>query len=194
MDEKAIVDKIKKIRTNQGLSLKALAERTGLTQGYLSRIENSDSAPPISTLGRIAKGLGTDVSYLLVDHDGQGRASPAIVVTRTESTGPATAPAASSSRSGYGYHYRALAEDKAGKNMETYVMTPEFEPGEVMQHEGEEFLYILDGEVEFNYGDEKIILHKGDSAYFDAHIPHNGRSLGREMAKVLAVVYNYKRI
>jgi mannose-6-phosphate isomerase-like protein (cupin superfamily) len=60
-------------------------------------------------------------------------------------------------------------------------------------HEGEEFMFVLQGVHEFVYNDKKYILNEGDSIYFDSRIPHTGRSVGKKKAKILAVMYSYKR-
>jgi mannose-6-phosphate isomerase-like protein (cupin superfamily) len=96
-------------------------------------------------------------------------------------------------RASYGYQYEALAHKKIGKNMEPYILYPDFEYSTVFQHEGEEFFYVLEGSIEFIYGDEKYLLGTGDCMYFDAHIPHTGISQGDKKAKVLIIIYSYKR-
>jgi transcriptional regulator with XRE-family HTH domain len=194
LDERAIVEKIKQIRRNKRITLKDLAGRTGLTEGYLSRIENAENAPPISTLSRIARGLAIDVSYLLLSTDGSEKSNPNIVVHKRSGVGELHASGTPHQKRVYGYQYEPLAHQKRGKNMEPYILVPDFEPGEVLHHEGEEFLYVLTGAIEFFYGTESHILRQGDSAYFDAHIPHNGRSLGKEKAWVLIIIYPYKRM
>jgi transcriptional regulator with XRE-family HTH domain len=194
MDEKAIIEKIKRIRRNQNMTLKALSKRTGLTEGYLSRIENSESAPPISTLSRIARGLNLDISFLLTDENEVKGADPAIVIDRGGEIANPASPEAPNVKSIHGYVYETRALKKRGKNMVPCVLISDFEPGEVLQHEGEEFLYVLEGAIEFFYGTEKFILNQGDSAYFDGHIPHNGRSIGDKKARVLIVFYLYKRL
>jgi transcriptional regulator with XRE-family HTH domain len=194
LDERAIVEKIKRIRRNKRITLKDLAGRTGLTEGYLSRIENAENAPPISTLSRIARGLTIDVSYLLLSSDGAERDNPTIVVHKRNGTGESYGSGTPHQKRVYGYQYERLARQKRGKNMEPYILVPDFEPGEVLYHAGEEFLYVLTGAIEFFYGTESHILEQGDSAYFDAHIPHNGRSLGKEKARVLIIIYPYKRM
>ena len=77
--------------------------------------------------------------------------------------------------------------------MDPYILIPDFEPGESLQHEGEEFLLVLEGSIEFFYGIEKFVLKKGDCAYFESSIPHNGRSIGDEKARVLIIMYAYKK-
>jgi mannose-6-phosphate isomerase-like protein (cupin superfamily) len=94
----------------------------------------------------------------------------------------------------YGYHYEPLAHKKPGKNMEPYMIMPSFSKETVFSHEGEEFMYVLEGTHEFMYGEEKYVLEAGDSIYFDSEVPHSGRSIGPRRAKVLAVLYSYKRL
>jgi len=67
MDEKQIVKNIKKFRLSKKMSLERLAQLTGLTKGYVSKIENSDKAPPFSTLIKIAHALNTDISLLIAE-------------------------------------------------------------------------------------------------------------------------------
>ena len=167
---------------------------TGLTEGYLSRIENSESAPPISTLSRIAQGLDIDVSYLLLTENETEIRNPNIMVVKKNDIGKDGFSGNPHHKTIYRYQYEALAHKKRGKNMEPYILIPDFEPGEILQHEGEEFLYVLKGTIEFFYGSEKYILTEGDSAYFDAHIPHNGKSLGEGKARVLIIIYPYRRL
>lgn len=94
----------------------------------------------------------------------------------------------------YGYHYLALAYKKIGKNMEPYIIEPAFEEKAFFSHEGEEFMYVLEGTHEFVYGNKKYLLKEGDSIYFDSIIiPHSGRSIGKKRAKVLGIMYSYKR-
>ena len=77
--------------------------------------------------------------------------------------------------------------------MEPFFIMPAFDEKAVFSHEGEEFIYMLEGTHEFVYNKKKYILHEGDSIYFDSKIPHTGRSLGKKRAKILAVMYSYKR-
>ncbi len=185
---------MKRIRQNKKITLKDLARRTGLTEGYLSRIEHSESAPPISTLGRIARGLAIDVCYFLLSEDVTDERNPNIVVFKKTEVGDFRFSDSPHRKTVYGYQYQPLAHQKRGKNMDPYILVPDFEPGEVLQHEGEEFLYVIKGTIEFFYGTESHLLTEGDSAYFDAHIPHHGRSLGEEKARVLIIIYPYRRL
>jgi mannose-6-phosphate isomerase-like protein (cupin superfamily) len=55
-------------------------------------------------------------------------------------------------------------------------------------------MYVLEGTHELVYGGERFIMRKGDSVYFDASVPHTGVSIGKRKARLLAVMYNYKRL
>jgi transcriptional regulator with XRE-family HTH domain len=194
LNERDIVQKIKRIRINRKITLKELSKRTGLTEGYLSRIENSQNAPPVATLDRIAKGLNTKVSYLLFSEDGPHNGEPNIAVIKREKIEQEKLLGSHNFQSSYGYKYQPLAPEKTGKNMQPYFMVIDFEFGETFQHSGEEFFIVLDGKVEFLYGSEKYVLAEGDCVYFDAHIPHCSRSIGEKRAKGIMVDYNYKKV
>lgn len=186
MDEKLIVDRIKRLRLSKKFTLESLAKMTGFTTGYLSRIENAESAPPISTLSKIAHALEVDISFLLFE-DRPNDPKNMVIVRKDDPKDLINHKAS------YGYRYEALASKKIGKNMEPYILYPDFEYSTVFQHEGEEFFYVLEGQIEFIYGDEKYFLGEGDCMYFDAHIPHTGVSKGDRKAKVLIIIYSYKR-
>lgn len=98
----------------------------------------------------------------------------------------------------YGYIYENLALEKKGKNMEPFIVTVGFEHPVNIQtdfcHQGEEFLYVLEGTMEFFFKGRSYILEQGDSAYFDSDVPHSGKSVGDKKAKLLIVIYSYKRL
>jgi len=161
---------------------------TDLTTGYLSKIERSKKPPPYSTLNRIAQALGVDTMTLLTENS-RNAEDPRISFTKkrkgtkVENLGSRTS-----------YTYEALSSDKIGKNMQPYVIESAFDEEAIFQHEGEEFLYVLEGKHEFVYDGRKYIMEEGDSVYFDSAFPHTGRSIGKKKAKLLAMVYSYKRI
>lgn len=181
--------KIRELRKKKRLTLQKLAELTGLTKGYLSRIENSAKPPPIYTLSRICSALEIDMGILLSDNKVSYLEIPEIVLNKADEhiiTNGRGTP--------YGYIYEALAVNKPGKNMVPFLVTVGPKKRGLFQHEGEEFIYVLEGELEFYFKDQTFVLKKGDSVYFDSMFPHGGRSLGKSPAKMLVVIYSYKRI
>jgi transcriptional regulator with XRE-family HTH domain len=186
MDEKQIAKNIKKIRLDLHMSQERLAEMSGLTKGYISKIEKSDTAPPLSTLSKIATALNVDITILTAEEMELPGDIDLCIVRKGEGKKISDAILE-------GYHYEALAHKKRGKNMEPFFLMPAFEEEAVFMHEGEEFMYVLEGVHEFVYKDKKYLLKEGDSIYFDSRIPHTGRSIGEKRAKILAVMYSYKR-
>ncbi len=187
MDEKRIAENIRRIRQNKKMSLMQLANLSGLTKSYISKIEKSNKAPPFSTLTKIAYALDTDISLLLADKSEAPEDLSFCIVKKNERKEVV------SRGTQYGIHYEALAYKKIGKNMDPYIILPAFREKGVFSHEGEEFIHVLEGKYEFIYDSKKNILNAGDSIYFDSITPHWGRSLGKKKAKILAVMYSYKR-
>lgn len=188
MSEELIAKNIGVLRKKQKLTLQKLADLTGLTKGYLSKIERSKKSPPYSTLNRIARALGVDVGFL-INQNAESMGDPRIAFVK-KGQGKIVETADSPD----GYVYQTLAFGKPGKNMEPYIIEPAFEEKGVFQHEGEEFFYILEGTHEFIYDGKTYLMEQGDSVYFDSGVPHTGRSIGKKRAKMLAIMFSYKRI
>jgi transcriptional regulator with XRE-family HTH domain len=186
MDEKQIAKNIKKIRLENHMSQEKLAELSGITKGYISKIEKSDTAPPLSTLSKIADALNVDITILTAEGSEFPKDLDLCIVRKGKGKKISSATLE-------GYHYEALAHQKSGKNMEPFLLMPAFDEKAIFSHDGEEFMYILEGVHEFVYDNKKYTLHEGDSIYFDSKIPHTGRSVGNKRAKILAVMYSYKR-
>ena len=88
--------------------------------------------------------------------------------------------------------YHPLAQQKAGRHMEPFVIdiNPEESPDfQLSAHEGEEFIYVMQGEVEIVYGKEKYTLKEGDSIFYDSIVKHHVHGAPGKSAKILAVVY-----
>ena len=187
LDEREVILKIHSLRKAKEVTLDQLAKMTGLTKGYLSQIENSTKTPPFSTLDKIAYALGVDITYFFVNSENEQVDSKITVIKPDERK--RVAPGGL--RRGYGYE--SLAYKKAGKNMEPYLITVDSHGRGIFKHNGEEFLFILEGTLEFSFGGKKYILKPGYSVYFDSGIEHSGRVLGDENVKMLCVIYNYRR-
>ena len=192
MGEELIARNIYQLRKKRKITLDKLAELTGLTKGYLSKIERSQKAPPYSTLNKIAIAFGVDAASLLGENP-QEKRNTQIALTKRSKGKSIKVVGSLSEGSLYGYNYEALASDKSGKNMEPFIIEPAFDQEAIFQHEGEEFMYVLEGKHEFIYNGNRYLMEKGDSVYFDAAVPHTGKSLGKKKAKLLAVMYNYRR-
>jgi transcriptional regulator with XRE-family HTH domain len=187
LDEREVILKIQSLRKTKKVTLDQLAKMTRLTKGYLSQIENSTKTPPFSTLDKIAYALGVDITYFFVNSENEQVDAKITVIKPDERK--RVAPGGL--RRGYGYE--SLAYKKSGKNMEPYLITVGFQGRGSFKHDGEEFLFILEGTLEFSFGGKKYILKPGYSIYFDSGIEHSGRALGDEKVKMLCIIYNYRR-
>lgn len=187
MDERTICENIKKLRKQNHLTLEKLASLTGLTKGYLSKVERSQKAPPYSTLNKIAGALGIEVTSMF-EKNIEPRDDIRISFQKKNDGNIIKATSQFS-----GYDYEILGASKPGKNMEPFIIHSPWEITKKYSHEGEEFMYVMEGKLEFLYGEETYILEKGDNVYFDSCVPHSGKSLGDKKAIVLVVIYFYKR-
>jgi transcriptional regulator with XRE-family HTH domain len=185
--ERYIGTHVATLRTGRNLTQEQLADAIGVTKGYVSKIENGHIVPPIGTLVRIAQALQVEITeFLKASGDGY---DDAFSIVRTHERRPEVRGA-----SAFGYDYVSLAHKKRHKHMEPFLFTfPTDISSEVrFEHEGEEFLFILSGRVEWEMdidgSSRKWTLEAGDSLYFESRLPHRGRGLGGE-ARALIVIY-----
>ena len=180
MDQKTLGNRIRKVRLQKKLTLEKIAQSTGFTKSYLSLIELGKKSPPIATLTRIALALEVDIVAFFHEKSLKDRIT---IVREDEREVVVKDP------SSIGYTYEAIAFTRKQKRMEAFVIThllPQESP--FTDHEGEELMYILEGKLNFFYGEEVFLLKAGDAVYFDSGVPHRGESIGRKQAKVLAVI------
>jgi len=187
MDERIICRNIKKLRKQNHLTLEKLATLTGLTKGYLSKVERSEKAPPYSTLNKIAGALGVEVTRVFEEN------IEPLNDTRISFQKKSQRKIIKATSQLSGYDYEVLGANKPGKNMEPFIIHSPHKITKMYSHEGEEFIYVMEGALEFLYDDDIYFLEQGDSVYFDSCVPHGGKSIGEEKAKLLVVIYFYKR-
>lgn len=185
--EKTVGEKIKQIRDMKKVSVEELAARSGMEPDMIQKIEQEKNVPSLAPLVRIARALGVRLGTFLDDSDNFGP----VVVRSGEYHKGARFTSQSSEAREY-LNFFSLAFDKAGRNMEPFIV--DIEPGlksdyMLSSHEGEEFIFVLEGEVEINYGKEIYRLAKGDSIYLDSIVLHNVHAGDHQPAKILAVVY-----
>ena len=177
-----VAQRIRQLRSQQGLSMSALAEKAGFTKSYLSQIENLKREPTIGTLVAIAHALGVEVFTILSGEQPEEQPN-SFVLVRADGRREMKIPEVSVKDK-----LEAINHLKKGRLMDGYVLTSGFEfAEEPMAHKGQELLFILEGRQEFIYNGNKYILKKGDCCCFDANIPHYGRSIGKKESKALIV-------
>jgi transcriptional regulator with XRE-family HTH domain len=181
VQESELGKRIRHYRLSRGLTLQALANRTGLTKGYISRIEKARKAPPVSTIINLAATLNVSIADIFGD---TVEPSSINLVKKDQRR------IISRSASKFGYAYQSLALGFPGKRMEPYVITLPAVPKVVtFQHRGQEMLFMLEGSMKFIYGEKEFIAEEGDCLYFDSNVLHYGISQGNKEAKCLMVIY-----
>jgi transcriptional regulator with XRE-family HTH domain len=174
---KYLASRIRRLRRAHRLTLDALAASAECSKSLLSKIETGRITPTIATLSRIAAALGTSAGALL-----QESTAERIVFT------PAREAAASLVRSDKGYEVFPFALGFAGKLMQPFLFVAE--EGKVkkhrVNHEGDEWMYVLEGRLRFHVGDQILEMGPGDSLYFDPNLPHGVEAIAGR-ARYLAV-------
>jgi transcriptional regulator with XRE-family HTH domain len=184
--EMRIGEKIRELRETKGLSLKEMADVTGFSTALLSQMENHLISPSLGTLIKISRALDVHLGYFF----GEGPGEPYTIVRKDERK--KISRFASKDGVKYGYSYESLGFEKKDRHMEPFLVT--LEPATVKSaktstHEGEEFIFVLEGEMEVILGDHTDILYPGDSIYYDSTIPHRVQCRKDKETKIVAVLY-----
>ncbi|WP_417518785.1 helix-turn-helix domain-containing protein [Minwuia sp.] len=184
--EDRIGRRVREMRKTREMTLEALATRTGLTKGYLSKIENARKLPPVATLSSISGALGCDIAWFFQSDPSDGPLEGRVSIVRADERQPVVRGG-----SNFGYDYQAIAHRKSDKAMSPFIFTfpPTIESDVHFEHEGEEMIFILSGTVEFEIEDRTVLLSEGDCIYFESDLRHRGRSVGGE-AQALVVIHH----
>lgn len=179
--------KIKDYREFRQISRTDLALKANLDENQLECIEEKGIVPSLGHLIKITRALGVRIGTFLDDQDQIG---PVVVRSGTEKSSVSFSTKNESTREHLSFY--SLAQDKSGRHMEPFMI--DIEPSahsdyKLSSHEGEEFIYVLKGKVEINYGKEVYLLNEGDSIYLDSIVAHNVHAAANQKAKILGVVY-----
>jgi transcriptional regulator with XRE-family HTH domain len=187
-------ERIVELCKTYSLNRETLAERSGLDPELIRRIEEEGHIPDLAPLLKLSRALGVRLGTLLDDHEELGpvitRKGEASGTVRFITGNDETAPAKSSVKDGtQGHYFHALAADKSSRHMEPFIVDMEHDEDQPKSsHEGEEFIYVLEGAIKVEYGKDNHVINQGDSIYYDSIVPHRVFSFdGR--ARILAMIY-----
>lgn len=182
--ERYLGSTIRELRQNYGLTIAEVAEKVGISRGMLSKIETAQTATSLDTLARIANTLGISLSTLFRNYNmpaggaqlvKQGRGME--VVRRGTKRG---------------HTYQLLAYDQGPtKVLEPFLITMD-DASEVFptfEHPGIEFIYVLEGKLEYRHGQHHYLLEPGDALTFRGDIPHGPERLIELPIRFLAIIY-----
>jgi transcriptional regulator with XRE-family HTH domain len=185
---KLLGKRIQSLRESKSISVEDMAERTGLDKEQITRIEENKDFPSLAPLIKIARVLGVRLGTFLDDEDGLGP-----VVSRKKQYRETVSFSTNQTLSHTHMDYYSLASDKSGRHIEPFIIqvAPREENGNFLlsSHEGEEFIYCLEGLLEITYGNDTYILEEGDSIFYDSIVAHHVHATDSQGAKILAVVY-----
>ena len=185
---KIIGGKIKSIRESRNLTIDEVSERSGVSKVQIERIEDDVEIPSLAPLIKIARVLGVRLGTFLDDQTELGpvvsRAKDLTDINTIRFTNDSTV-------SHKHMEYHSLSQDKAGRHMEPFLI--DVASGQtdftLSSHEGEEFIYVLEGAIEVVYGKEKYALEAGDSIYYDSIVAHHVHARNGNPARIIGVVY-----
>lgn len=164
---------IRKRRKQLGLTLKQLGERAGLSVGYLSQVERDNAAPSLGTLAQIAEAVDVGLDYFIATP------RPADALTR-DGARPRFSLAHSD------LVYEQISHEFPGSELSSYMLhVPAGHVSELVHHEGEEIIVILEGEIEQVLGDETFHMRAGDSLHYSGATPHAWRNTTDRPARIL---------
>jgi len=181
-------ERIAEIRKTYSISREVLAERSGVSADLIAKIEDDGHIPDLAPLIKISRGLGVRLGTLLDDSEQLGP-----VICRAGQAGrfKTGIPEGADEPGGlHGMSFNALAADKSSRHMEPFIVTIEPDAQQTASaHEGEEFIFVLEGALSLEYGTAKETLKQGDSVYYDSIVPHRVFSADSAPVKILAVIY-----
>jgi 2-oxoglutarate ferredoxin oxidoreductase subunit gamma len=178
-------ERVREVRENRGLSINDISQRTAIPVAILEEIEEGTVAPPLGTVIKLAKALEMKMGYFISGKEDRPftivRADDRKVISRYDSK----------RGKHYGYEFESLAPHKKDRHMEPFLVTlePVDTDEERSTHDGQEFIYVLEGNMEVRLGKEIHILEPGDSIYYDSTVPHLVKCHGEKETKILAVLY-----
>ena len=179
--------RIRSFRENQNITLEEMAQRTALDLNFLKAVEEDEVYPSLQPLLKIARALGKRLGTFMDDKVSKdpllirlNEREPQFTTHRGKNQKPEVT-------------FYSLGKGKTDRHMEPFLveLLPESKGDDktLSSHEGEEFIVVLNGQVELIYGKEKYQLKQGDSIYYNSIVPHHLGCLGETKAQIYAVLY-----
>jgi quercetin dioxygenase-like cupin family protein len=167
--------RIRRARLDRKVTLDTMANETGLAKDVIKQIENGEKRPSVGTLLQMSRVLQLDSDFLLKDPEAAQEKRVQAYTKRTAK-----------------YAYTPLSPGAENQHLKAFRIVVEAETrheGVGFQHEGEEFVHVLEGQVEVQVGDHVNVLSAGDSLHFNSGVKHDLRNPGQMNATLIVVVY-----
>lgn len=173
---------IRNERARQDITIADLAQRTGLSRGMLSKIENGQASMSLDSLSRIAAALGVTVASLFRNLETQEGGAQHV------KAGAGMQVVRRGTKRGHTYHLLAYDRGRV-KQFEPFLISLDDKSEEfpLFEHAGTEFIYILQGKLEYRHGKHTYLLEPGDSLTFNGSVPHGPERLIKLPIRFLSI-------
>jgi transcriptional regulator with XRE-family HTH domain len=182
--EVAIGHEVRAFRKRLGITVSDLSAATGLSLGMLSKIENGNISPSLTTLQALSRALGVPLTAFFRRFED---ARNAVFVKK----GEGVELERRGTRAGHQYNLLGhIHGNTSGVTVEPYLitLTQDSDVFPTFQHLGMEFLYMLEGEVVYRHAEKLFHMQPGDSLYFDADAPHGPQDLVKLPCRYLSII------
>ena len=181
--ERYLGNAIRDLRQRHGLTIADVADRAGISRGMLSKIENAQTATSLETLTRLAQALGVSLSTLFRNYDVPEGSAQLV------KKGEGMEVVRRGTKRGHTYHLLAH-EQGPTKLFEPFLITIDSPDATfpVFEHPGTEFLYMLEGRMEYRHGQHTYLLTPGDALTFRGEVPHGPEKLIELPIRFLATI------
>ena len=186
-EKNKIGEKIKNLIEIRNLTTAEVANNSGVNEELVEKIVDGEIIPSLTPLTKIARALGVRIGTFIDDDSQTGP----LIVKKGKSDKVVYFSGDENKTDSSNLEFFSLASGKIDRNMEPFIIDIKADKEvehELSSHEGEEFVYVLEGAIELIYGQEKYILETGDSIYYDSIVKHHLHGYN-EPAKILAVIY-----
>ncbi len=183
-EKESLGERIRKAREAHNLTVEELEARTGIEVDILKHVEADRIIPPLGDLVKLGKALETRMGFFI----SPGVEKSMTLVRAHQRKSVSRHVGKNSAR--YGYLYESLAPEKANRLMEPFMIT--LTPAENVEpstHDGQEFLFVLEGQMMARVGDRTEHLGPGDAIYYDSSEPHFVKCVGGKETRIVAILY-----
>ncbi len=170
-------EKIKKIRESHDWTIESLAQQTDQTPEFIQKVETNEVVPSVSFLLKLSRALGVDPGTFLSDEEKahiQDKRAQAFI-TRTKN-----------------YAYQTLTPGAENQHLRGFMITIEAKQTHkpvAYKHEGEEFIYVMEGSLELTLDNRINHIKAGESMHYNSEIPHKLKNKGNDTTRCLVMLY-----
>ncbi len=179
-----ICEKIKEVRLEKNLTLADVADKAGVTKGFLSKVENIRTIPSLPVLLEIIKALDTDMSDFF-DNIQSSVGQPLYILIKKGEYKPVQKDNA------IGFNYYSIFQ-RTIPNSTFHANILDLEPDakrDMVTTDGLEFIHLISGKIDYQLKNEEFTMEEGDSLFFDGRIPHVKKNPYSNTAKIMVLYF-----